>query len=195
MRIIVTQNITLDGRIEMLDDWFDPADQDEEVLAVNRELSARQDVLLLGRETFEALRGYWPARTDDTTGVSADLDRSDKRVITSTLTRAAWQNTTLLDRDPLDVARELRAGPAGEVCVTGSIQLTHALAAAHLVDEFRLFTYPVWQGRGRGLFPEGATTPRMRVLEARTFRCGVGYTALVPAHVEPSHAGEPEVAA
>ncbi|WP_374928129.1 dihydrofolate reductase family protein [Kytococcus sedentarius] len=186
MRIVVTQNITLDGRIEMLDDWFDPADQDEEMLALNRQHSEAQDVLLLGRRTFEDFRGFWPEQTDDTTGVSEQLDRCDKRVITSTLTEPGWRNTTLLDRDPLEVARELRAGPDGEVCVTGSIQLTHALLAAGLVDEVRLFTYPVWQGRGRGLFPEGAAIPRMRVREARAFRCGVGYTALEPATAGPA---------
>ena len=48
MRIIITQNMTLDGRVEMLDDWFDPQARDEELSAELMRQSANEDVLLLG---------------------------------------------------------------------------------------------------------------------------------------------------
>jgi dihydrofolate reductase len=62
-----------------------------------------------------------------------------------------------------------------DIVCTGSITLTHALLEAGLVDELRLFVYPVVQGRGRRLFPEGYRRPRAELLEARQFRNGVGY--------------------
>ena len=101
MRIIITQNITLDGRVEMLDDWFDPQARDEELSAELMRQSANEDVLLLGRQTFEDFRGYWPHATDDTTGVADHLNRVDKLVVSSTLTEPGWQNTQIISSDQI----------------------------------------------------------------------------------------------
>ena len=180
MRIIVTQNMTVDGRVEMLDDWFDPAADDADLSAELMEQSAAEEVLLLGRRTFLDFRGYWPHQTDDTTGVAAHLDRVDKQVVSSTLREPEWQNSTLVGDDPIAVARRLRERPGGDVVVTGSIQLAHALIAAELVDEYRMFVYPAWQGRGRGFFPDGHAAPPMRMLRSRAFVNGVVYTTYEP---------------
>ncbi len=76
--------------------------------------------------------------------------------------------------------RELKEQPGQDVVVTGSITLTHALIAAGLVDEYRLFTYPVVQGCGGRPFPEGVELPRLRRLDAKTFGNGVTYAARAP---------------
>ena len=76
--------------------------------------------------------------------------------------------------------RELKEQPGQDIVVTGSITLTHALIAAGLVDEYRLFTYPAVQGRGRRLFPDGVEVPRLRRLDAKTFGNGVTYAAWAP---------------
>ncbi|MGO1439224.1 MAG: dihydrofolate reductase family protein [Brevibacterium yomogidense] len=180
MRIIITQNMTLDGRVEMLDDWFDPQAQDDELSDELMRQSAEEDVLLLGRQTFEDFRGYWPLRTDDTTGVAQHLDRVDKRVVSSTLTDPGWQNTQVITGDPLEAARALRDEPGRDAILTGSIRLAHALIAADLVDEYRMFVYPHWQGRGRGLFPDGQPARRLRLLESRAFASGVVFHACAP---------------
>ncbi|HRO30809.1 MULTISPECIES: dihydrofolate reductase family protein [Micrococcaceae] len=177
MRIVITQNMTLDGRIEMLDDWFDPADQDPELVGEMRRQTAGEDVLLLGRQTFEDLRGYWPHRADDTTGVAEALDRADKRVVSATLTDPQWENTTVIGGDPLQAVRELRRQDGRDVVVTGSIHLAHTLIEAALVDEFRMFTHPAWQGRGRSFFPDGFDAPRLRRIDGKVFPHGVVYAA------------------
>nr|WP_308298052.1 MULTISPECIES: dihydrofolate reductase family protein [unclassified Brevibacterium] len=180
VRIIITQNMTLDGRVEMLDDWFDPQAQDEELSAELMRQSAHEDVLLLGRQTFEDFRGYWPLQTDDTTGVAEHLNQVDKRVVSTTLSDPGWQNTTLISSDPVRAVTALRDAPGRDVILTGSITLAHALITAEVVDEFRMFTYPVWQGRGRGFFPEGAPAPRLHLLESKSFPSGVVYSAYSP---------------
>ena len=180
MRIIITQNMTLDGRVEMLDDWFDPQAQDEELSAELMRQSANEDVLLLGRQTFEDFRGYWPLQTDDTTGVAAHLDQVDKRVVSTTLTETEWQNSTVISEDPLQAVTAMRDEPGRDAILTGSITLAHALISAGLVDEFRMFTYPVWQGRGRGFFPDDAGPPRLRLLDSKSFASGVVYSSYSP---------------
>jgi dihydrofolate reductase len=175
-RLIVTENITVDGRIEMLDDWFDPTVTDDELQEEMHRQGTAADALLVGRQTFEDFRSYWPGRTDDPTGISAYLDRVQKYVVSSTLTEPGWEPTTVLDGDPVEQVRALKEQPGADIVVTGSITLCHALIGAGLVDEYRLFTYPVVQGRGRRLFPDGAAADRLRLVECRGFRSGITYT-------------------
>jgi dihydrofolate reductase len=171
--LVVTQNITLDGRIEFLDDWFDPspdgdvADLQEEMDRQGRECAA----MLLGRQTFEDFRGYWPDHEDETAGAS--LARLQKYVISRSLGDPGWQNSTVLRGEPLDEVRRLKASGDGDLVVTGSITLTHAIMGASLVDELRLFVYPAIQGRGRGLVDESISVYGLSPLEARSFRGGV----------------------
>jgi dihydrofolate reductase len=173
--LAITQNITLDGSIEMLGDWFDPNDQDPGLIEETRLQSAKEDALLLGRQTFEDFRGYWPLQTDDRTGITDELNQVHKYVVSSTMTDPEWQNSTIISGDWAAQVRELKEREGGEIGVTGSIRLTHALIEAGLVDELRLFVYPVVQGRGRRLFPDGFEVSRVELLEARQFDNGVGY--------------------
>jgi dihydrofolate reductase len=169
----MTQNMTLDGSIEMLDDWFDPADQDQELVEATRLQSEQGDALLLGRQTFEEFRGYWPQQTDDETGITDELNQVQKYVVSSTMTDPQWQNSTVLTGDWIAQVRALKAQEGRDIVVTGSITLSHALIESGLVDEFRLFMYPAVQGRGRRLFPDGYRVPRLQLVEARPFPNGV----------------------
>jgi dihydrofolate reductase len=171
--LAMTQNITVDGAVEMLDDWFDPAGDDAELRAATMRLSEPCDALLLGRRTFEDFRAYWPKQTDDRTGVTDELNRIQKYVVSTTLTDPDWQNSTILRDDWLDRVAALKQRPGGEIGVTGSIRLCDALIRAGLVDEYRFFVYPVVQGRGRRLFPDGVALPRLERVEATAFGSGV----------------------
>ena len=89
------------------------------------------------------------------------------------MTDPQWQHSTVLTGDCIAQVRALKQQDGRDIVVTGSITLTHALIESGLVDEYRLFVYPVVQGRGRRLFPDGYEAPRMRLVEARGFRSGV----------------------
>ena len=181
--LAITQNVTLDGSIEMLGDWFDPQGGAEQDTSDLREELGRQqdaaDAVVLGRQTFEDMRGYWPQQTDDTTGVTEYLNNVQKYVVSSTLTDPEWQRTTVLSGDPADEIRELKQQPGRDIVVTGSITLGHALVAARLVDEYRLFVFPVVQGRGRRLVPDGFEIPRLKLRDAKAFRSGIAFSRYV----------------
>lgn len=176
-RLVLTQNITLDGRIEMLDDWFDPADDSADLNGHVRRSMPAEQALLLGRRTFEDFRGYWPQQTDDTTGITDHLNRVHKFVVSSTLGDPGWENTTVLpDASPHTIRGAVDECTDQVVC-TGSIGLSHALLAADLVDELRLYTFPAVQGRGRRLFPDGYVRPTVRLVDSASFTGGVTFTA------------------
>jgi dihydrofolate reductase len=173
-KLVITQNITVDGAIEMLGDWFDPQLADEDLVAESHRQDAEADALLVGRQTFEDFRGYWPQQSDDATGVTAYLNKVAKYVVSSTMTDPEWENSTVLAGDPVEQTQKLKAQPGRDIVLTGSISLGHALIAAGLVDEYRLFVYPTVQGGGRRLFPDGATIPRLTLVEPpKSFTSGI----------------------
>jgi dihydrofolate reductase len=173
-KLVITQNITLDGSIEMLDDWFDPQSQDEDLLAESHRQDAECDALLLGRQTFEDFRSYWPNQTDDPTGITGYLNEVTKYVVTTTMTEPGWRNSAVLAGDPVQRARELKNQQGKDIVLTGSISLAHSLIAAGVVSEYRLFVYPAVQGRGRRLFPDGMSIPTLTLVEpAKSFASGI----------------------
>jgi len=173
-KLVITQNTTLDGSIELLDDWFDPELQDDDLLTESHRQDAEADALLLGRQTFEDFRSYWPQQTADTTGITDYLNEVAKYVVSSTMKDPAWQHSSIIAADPVEQIAALKRRPGKDIVLTGSITLAHTVIAAGLVDEYRLFVYPAIQGRGRRLFPVGFAISRLRLVEsAVSFRSGV----------------------
>jgi len=171
--LIITENITLDGVIDATGGWFEPAgddavDESDQIEAV-REHSEGADAFLTGRVTYEAMRSFWPNQTDDETGVSDYLNRVHKYVVSSTLQDPGWEPTTILRS--LDDVAALKDTPGKDIVVTGSLKLVPELIARGLVDEFRLFVYPVSLGKGQRLF-ENADL-KLQVVETQQFRSGV----------------------
>ena len=177
MELVITQNITVDGVIEATEGWFGPGDDDEEVAEVLMEQTKAERAFLCGRRTFEDLRGYWPGQLGvDTTGIAESLQAADKRVVSATMTDPGWENTTVIAADPLTAIAELKASipdEEGDMIVTGSMQLCDALVPSGLVDEYRLFVYPVVLGRGKRLWPDGAAIGELDLVEERRFASGI----------------------
>ena len=170
--LAITQNMSADGSIELLGDWFDPTDQDDDLTAEARRQSEHEDILLLGRQTFTDFRSFWPHQTDDQTGFTDILNQVHKVVVSTTLGDPEWENTTVLGADWRDRVRALKEEDGGDIVVTGSLTLVPAVIEAGLVDEFRLFVFPAVQGRGRRLFPEGREAA-LRLKDSKTFPSGV----------------------
>jgi dihydrofolate reductase len=180
-KLVVTENITLDGVVDASEGWF-TAVGDEEVDQSDlnealREQTEAADALLLGRVTFEQMRGYWPLQTDDETGVTDYLNDVSKYVVSSTMTDPQWERSTVLSGDLEDDVRELKGESGKDIVVTGSIALVHELIRLGLVDEYRLFVYPVVLGRGARLFEDAASVPKLKLVNSRPFRSGVVLTS------------------
>lgn len=177
-KLVITENITLDGVIEATDGWFAPSsddadiDQTDIVEAIRRHREAA-DAFLVGRVTFEQMRGFWPRQEHDTTGIRDYLNHVSKYVVSTTLEDPRWERTTVLPGPLRDAVSALKSARGEDIVATGSISVVRQLIAADLVDEYRLFVYPVVLGRGERLFAAATGVPRLRLVETEPFNSGV----------------------
>lgn len=177
-RIVITENITLDGVVENDGSWFDPTEDSEQgrqLAEVTRVHAAASDGFLVGRVTFEEMRGFWPQQKNDTTGVTNHLNRVEKYVVSQSLEDPGWNGTTILrGGDQLQAqVRALQDRDGADIVLTGSISLAQRLLASARVDELRLFVYPVVVGSGRRLFTSDHDLRNLALVETRQFKDGV----------------------
>jgi dihydrofolate reductase len=101
------------------------------------------------------------------TGAFADkFNAMPKYVVSKTLDRAEWNNTTVIDGDVVGAVAELKQDRDGDILVNGSAQLVSTLIDAKLVDELRLMLFPVVLGRGRRLLTNGIDETALRLVDA-----------------------------
>ena len=134
--------------------------------------SEAADALLLGRRTYEIFAAHWP-HVGDEDPIAAKLNRVRKYVASRTLRRLDWDNSVLLGDDVAAEVARLRREPGGELQVAGSGELIQTLLRHDLVDEFRLWVFPLVLGRGKRLFGDGAMPSALTLTDTITTRTGV----------------------
>jgi dihydrofolate reductase len=169
-KIVAGLFISLDGVIEGPNDWMGPYFSPELGQAVGS-LMGGQDVMLLGRVTYDEFAGHWPQQT----GEMADtMNGTPKYVVSGTLKSADWQNSTVIPAATAfaEIAA-LKQQPGRNIGMTGSATLTSALLREGLLDELHLFVLPLVVGSGKRLFgTPGAQLP-LKLLGSATFPAGV----------------------
>jgi dihydrofolate reductase len=130
------------------------------------------DALLLGRKTYEIFAAHWPNVTgDDPT--AAKLNSAPKHVASRTLDKVTWNNSTLIKGDVANEVAKLKEEPGGEIQVHGSGDLAQTLIQHDLVDEYRLWVFPVLLGTGKRLFGGGTVPRAMKLVRTQTSGTGV----------------------
>ncbi len=129
---------------------------------VGREAMAEPYDLLLGRITYEIFASSFanPAIDNPT---AEKLNNAKKYVVTSTLKRLQWQNSEQVTGDIAAEISRLKEQDGPLLQVHGSWQLIQVLLKHKLIDEFRLWTFPVVVGAGKRLFAEGAVPTNVKL--------------------------------
>jgi dihydrofolate reductase len=184
-RIVVSENVSLDGVIE------DPAGDEgfkrggwvgllagrEELTRVALDEALGAEALLLGRRSYEWLASRWPSRS----GELADrLNGLPKYVVSSTLEDPDWNNSTVLKGDVVNEVSELKEELNGEIVVPGSFQLLCTLIEHDLVDELRMKIFPVVLGAGERLFGETSEKKPMRLIDTQSLGDGIVFLTYEP---------------
>jgi dihydrofolate reductase len=144
--------LSLDGRIcesgSEFERWADPIVDDERDAWMVDSLW-RAGVHIMGGRTFQDMSSWWPTST----GVFAEVMNAIPKVgFSQTLTETTWADSRIVSGDLGEEIRALKADGEGEIIAHGGAVFARALAAADLVDEYRLVVYPYAANRGAALF-------------------------------------------
>ena len=176
MRKLAAQlHMTLDGVVSEPLTWRRPYDNYETRQQVVAGYAAA-DALLLGRRTYQefaAADQRSAATRDGDDGLAAYLLHVTKYVVSGSLPRATWHNTTLI-RPAAAYSRiaELKRAPGRNIAVSGSVTLVRTLLRTGLLDELGLLVHPLVLGGGRRLFERGLRMP-LRLVSVKTLSNGV----------------------
>ncbi|WP_299484258.1 dihydrofolate reductase family protein [uncultured Roseibium sp.] len=131
---------------------------------VQAEAMAEPYDMLFGRKTYELFAGHWPDVDDNP--VADRMNRARKYVVTSSTEPLAWTNSQPIAGDlAKEIARlKSQAGPLLQI--HGSWQLIQFLLAHKLIDEFRLWTFPVVVGSGKRLFDKSAPECKLKLVRS-----------------------------
>lgn len=131
------------------------------------------DALLLGRRTYEIFAAHWPRVTDPGDPIATKLNSVRKYVVSRTLNRAEWNNSSLISQDAAAHIARLKEESGSDIQVAGSGNLIQTLLKHDLVDEFRLWIFPVMVGPGKRLFGDGTTPGALRLVDTKVSSTGV----------------------
>jgi dihydrofolate reductase len=141
------------------------------------------DALLLGRVTYEGFAAAWPNMTDEA-GFADKMNSMRKYVVSTTLKRGEWNNTTVISENVAETIAKLKAEVDGDILVYGSVALVRWLLRNELLDELRLVTYPVVMGGGVRLFEESGEPTVLRLVGTQAFDSGVVVLTYTPGRDE-----------
>ena len=184
-KILVTTFLSLDGVMQApggpdedpsggfdQGGWLVPfADEDMGKLVVD--WIGRADGFLLGRKTYEIFAAWWPRVTDPSDPVARALNALPKYVASTTLDKVEWNNSTLLRGDVVEEIRKLKNRQGREIQVHGSGGLAQTLIENDLVDEYRLWSFPVILGHGKRLFGKGTVPATVKLVDTKMTSTGV----------------------
>lgn len=185
-KLIVCNIMSLDGYYEgpgkdvmaLFDYRRDLYPRDESFDRYNAERLRAADTLLLGRNTYDGFKGFWPPVADDPKAMPIQREISrlnnaiDKVVISDSLTpeeTEPWHNTRIIKRvDAHAQIAELKSQDGKDILVFGSGTMWNDLLSNGLVDELHLMISPVVLGAGTPIF-DGPPPVSLRLIDTRTW--------------------------
>jgi dihydrofolate reductase len=174
-KLTVTSFITLDNVVEDPQLWSG-AFQSEDTGLYNEAVLRDADAMLLGRVTYDGFAAAWPSRSGDP--FSDKFNAMPKYVVSSTLERADWNNSTIVADNVFDRVRALKQDE--NLLVWGSPSLVQGLMDAGLVDTYELLVSPIVRGKGIRLFRDAGEQHDLKIAEATVLGGGMLALRMTP---------------
>lgn len=178
-RIVVTEFVSLDGVMEdpggsehaKHGAWTFKFNRGDDGNKFRLDETNAAEVQLLGRVTYEGFAAAWPQRSGDP--FSDKFNRMPKYVVSRSLQKAGWNNSTILKGDVVAEVSNLKQRLKGDILVSGSARLVQTLLSHNLVDQLNLMVFPVILGSGKRLFGDTNQMKMLRLADARPVGDGV----------------------
>jgi dihydrofolate reductase len=170
--VILYMSMSLDGLVASDREHPGVAVADPEVKQWKLDRIDKAGAHLMGRATYEEMSSYWPRSDDPYAGPMNDIP---KIVFSKTLSddEASWPITRVARGDLATEIAAIKAEPGPDVIVWGGARLAGALAAADMIDEYRLLVQPLVLGRGKALFEQLPESRHLDLVEATPFPSGI----------------------
>lgn len=173
-KLVVSAWVSLDGVFDAntMGEWFSPFD------SVARQEYIREgilacDAILLGRTTYEMLASFWPQQKNDDMGPASKLNSVPKYVVSSTLEKADWTNSTIIKKNVAAEIVKLKQQAGREIQIEGSATLVQSLMETELIDEYRFLVHPIIMGSGKRFFKDGMHTAGLKLVKTQTLDKGL----------------------
>ena len=135
--------------------------------------------LVLGRKTYDIFAAYWPHATDE--AGAKPLNDATKYVASRSRPTLDWSKSVLIDGDAAEGVAALKKGDGPELQVHGSGNLIQTLMRHNLVDQYRLWVFPLVIGSGKRLFSEGTVPSALQLIDSTVSTTGVVVGTYEPA--------------
>jgi dihydrofolate reductase len=135
--------------------------------------------MLLGRRSYEILGAYWPSAPEEAGG--KPLNDATKFVASRGRPALEWEPSVLIEGDAADGVAELKETDGPELQVHGSGNLIQTLMRHGLVDEYRLWVFPLVLGSGKRLFADGTIPAGLKLVDNKVSTTGVVMGTYEPA--------------
>jgi dihydrofolate reductase len=152
---------------------------DEQMGQVMDEATSKPFAMLLGRQTYDIMAAYWPHAPEET-GAKVFNDAT-KYVASRSRPRLEWSNSVLIEGDAAEGIAALKQEDGPELQVHGSGSLIQTLLGHNLVDQYRLWVFPLVLGSGKRLFADGTIPSGLKLADHKVSTTGVVIGTYEPA--------------
>jgi dihydrofolate reductase len=177
--LIFFMHTSLDGFVAGLKGEMDWVKFDDTMFDFVATMTDQADTALYGRVTYEMMQSYWPKAGEKLNATKHDKEHSNwynrvsKIVLSKTMQETGLHNTKVIGDQLFENINKLKQQDGKNILIFGSPGASQSLLNLGLIDEFWLFVNPIILGIGMPLFKDITGTTKLKLVESKTFACGV----------------------
>lgn len=178
-KLIFFMHSSLDGYVAGTNGEMNWIKHDEALFDFVGTMTEKADTALYGKNTFQMMEGYWPTAADQPNASKHDKEHAawykavHKIVLSTSLNESQFKNTKVISKNIAEEITAIKEAPGKNILIFGSPAASHSLLDLGLIDEFWIFMNPILLGKGMPLFKNIHTQINLRLVESKTFACGV----------------------
>ena len=177
--LIFFMHTSLDGFVAGPNGEMDWINIDDTIFDFVATMTDKADTALYGRVTYEMMQSYWPTAGEQPNASKHDKEHSawynkvSKIVLSKTISEKGLDNTIVISDQLADNINKIKKQDGKNILIFGSPGASQSLLNQGLIDEFWLFVNPIILGQGMPLFKDITGTTKLKLVESKTFACGV----------------------
>jgi dihydrofolate reductase len=175
-KLIAFNFITLNGFYKGNNEDISWHRHGEEESKYSEDMLKMDNILLLGRKTYDQMASFWPTSTarDMMPTVAAGMNNAEKIVFSRNPNLPiSWENTKLISENIVEKIKALKSSSKKDMAILGSGSIINLFTVNRLIDEYQIMIDPVALGSGTQLLYGIDQTLNLKLTQHRVFKSGV----------------------